>query len=192
MEEKLKLIANLFGMDRVKLNESLIDHTASRSTGKAGLFFIAFTNNEIKKMVDAARDLKIPVIVFGTGTKMISDLGYEGVVIKNRTQKISIVSFKGNVSKSGLGLQEALIEVNGGVTLSKLADYLSSQGLEDGGIKNIPGSVGGNLFINKPLIDKVQRIKVLEDGEQSEVTHSDLNLRKHIILSAIFKYKAKV
>ena len=100
MDEKIKLIADSFGLARVKFNELLSYQMASGLGGPAKLFFIAFTTEELTKIISMAKDLKLPLMVFGTGSKMmISDQGFEGLVIKNRTQLIKIVGVKGKVSK---------------------------------------------------------------------------------------------
>src|SRR3989344_6521577 len=130
MDEKLKLITDSFGKDRVKLNEPLKYHTILESSGLAKLFVIVFTALEIIKIVKMARELKVPVFIFGTGSKiMISDSGFDGVVIKNRTSGVIIKGIKGKVSKTGLGVDEVLIEVESGTSVNKLVESLKNQNL---------------------------------------------------------------
>ena len=131
--------------------------------------------------------------IFGTGSKiMISDSGFDGLVIKNRTKNIQTISVKGKVTKFGIGVEEALIEVDSGVSINKFAEFLQSQNLSSSEFSNIPGSIGGNLFLSKFLQNMSKSIKVLDsDGEIEEVSADLLSLKKHIILSAIFKVKAK-
>src|SRR3989344_5698441 len=144
MDNKLKLIANYFGIDRVKFNEPVSKYTTLIAGGPAKLFFIAFTKQEFIKMIKICRELKVPFFVFGTGSKMIiSDSGFDGVVIKNRTKNIQIVSIKGKVSKSGIGVEEALVEVDSGVSNLKFAEFLDSQKLLSDDFKNRAGSLGG-------------------------------------------------
>ena len=58
---------------------------------------------------------------------------------------------------------------------------------------NIPGSIGGNLFLNRFLQTLVKSIKVLDlDSEIQSINILNLNLKKHIILSVVFKIKAKI
>ena len=121
-----------------------------------------------------------------------SDSGFLGVVIKNRTQNIKVVSIKGKVSKKGLGLDFALIEVDSGLTLEKFTQFLSVQGLEDGQFKDLTGSIGGNLFLNPALQERVENIRVLdENSELRQIIWQNLSLRKHVILSVVFKINAK-
>src|SRR3989344_443198 len=117
MDSKFKLIVDYFGKDRFKFNESLKEYTALSSGGKADIFFIAFTISELIKIVGMCRQLKLPFFIFGIGSKiMISDAGFPGLVIKNRTKNITTISVKGKVSKVGIGVEEALIEVDSGVS----------------------------------------------------------------------------
>lgn len=193
MDSKFKLIVDYFGKDRFKFDEPLRDYTALGSGGKADFFFIAFTNSELIKIVGMCRQLKIPFFIFGTGSKiMISDAGFPGLVIKNRTKNITTISVKGKVSKVGIGVEEALVEVDSGVSLVKFSEYLDSQGLENSDFKSTPGSVGGNLFLNRFLQLSAKSIKVLDQQSQiDEISAESLNPRKDIILSAVFKISAK-
>lgn len=193
MNPKIKLIVDSFGSERVKLDQSISEQTFLKLGGKVSLFFIAFTTQEIVKMISVCKELKVPYVIFGTGSKMIiSDKGFDGVAIKNRTKNIKIVSIKGKVSKDGIGVDSAYIEVDSGVSMDSFVQFLSKQGLQSDSFIGITGSIGGNLFLNKSLLEKVEEIKVLNEYlEEESIKSSELSLRKHIILSAIFKIKAK-
>ena len=193
MDSKFKLIIDSIGRDRFKFDEPLKDYTFLKVGGPSKLFFIAFTTPELIKIIKMGRELKLPIFVFGTGSKiMMSDVGFDGLVIKNRTKNIQTVSVKGKVTKFGIGVEEALVEVEGGVSINKFCEYLDSQGLKSSEFSQIPGSIGGNLFLNKFLQSKVKSIKVLDlVSEVEEIPADILGLKKHIILSAVFKVKAK-
>lgn len=193
MDSKFKLIIDSFGRDRFKFDEQIKDYTALNVGGPAKLFFIAFTTSELVKLIKICRDLKLAYFIFGTGSKMmISDAGFEGLVIKNRTKIIKTISVKGKVTKWGIGVEEALIEVDSGVSINKFCEYLDAQGLEKSEFARIPGSIGGNLFLNFFLQSKVKSIKVLDwASEVEEIKAENLRPKKHIILSAIFKIKAR-
>lgn len=182
-----------FGRDRFKFNEPLKDYTALLSSGSAKFFFIAYTSSELVKIIKDCRQLKLPFFIFGTGSKiMISDAGYPGLVIKNRTKNIQTISLKGKVGKFGIGVEEALVEVDSGVSINKFCDYLDSQGLTSREFKNIPGSIGGNLFLNRFLQTRVKSIKVLDQTSSVDIILANsLNLKRDIILSAVFKISAK-
>lgn len=192
MDNKFKLIIDSFGSDRFKFDEPLKDYTTLASSGGAKIFFIAFTTSELIKIVKMCRLLKLPFFIFGTGSKiMISDAGYPGLVIKNRTKNTQTVSVKGKVTKFGIGVEGALIEVDSGVSMAKFCEYLDSQNLESDSFKGIPGSIGGNLFLNRFLQSKVKSIKVLDRASEiEEISVLELSLKKHIVLSVLLAVKA--
>ena len=193
MDSKYKLIVDSFGEDRFKFNEPLKEYTSLSSDGKAQLLFIAFNQNELIRIVKMCRDLKLLFFIFGTGSKiMISDVGFPGLVIKNRTKNIQVVSVKGKVTKFGIGVDEALVEVESGLSINKFCEFLNQHELNSEEFKSIPGSIGGNLFLSRILQSKVKSIKVLDQQSQiDDVLAGNLNQRKDIILSAVFKISAK-
>ncbi len=192
MDSKYKLIADSFGNDSIKLDEPLKDRTALGIGGSAKVFFVATSKPQIIKMVKTTKALKLPCLIFGTGSKLIvSDKGFDGVIIKNRTNNIAVLSVKGKVGKSGIEMDEAMVEVDSGVTLKNLIEFLDKQSLESADIQDLPGSLGGNIFLNKVLQDKSEVIQVLEDGEVEQIKKNALSLRKHIVLSVVFRFKAK-
>lgn len=193
MDNKFKLIIDSFGSDRFKIDERLEDYTALNSGGPAKLFFIAFTIAELIKIVKMCRDLKLLFFIFGTGSKiMISEEGFPGLVIKNRTKNIQTISIKGKVTKFGIGVEEALVEVDSGVSINKFIEFLDNQNLSSEQFKAIPGSIGGSLFLSKFLQNATKSIKVLDsDCEIEEITAFELNAKKHIILSAVFKVHSR-
>lgn len=193
MDNKVKLIVDTFGKDRFKFNEEVKNYSALGVGGPAKVFFIAFTTGELTKVISICRQLKILYFVFGTGSKiMISDNGFDGLVIKNRTKNISVVSVKGKATRYGIGVDEALVEVESGVSISKLTEFLSVQDLDILGFSGIPGSIGGNLFLNRFLQSKLKSIKVYNlEGDIEEIGTESLSIKKHIILSAVFRIKAK-
>lgn len=193
MDNKFKLIVDSFGRDKFKFDEPISNYTALNVGGPAKLFFIAFTTGELVKIINMCRDLRLPYFLFGTGTKMmISDQGFLGLVIKNRTKNLQTISVKGKVSRFGVGIEEALIEVDSGVSMGKFAEELGRQNLSTEGFKDIPGSIGGNLLVSTFLQKLVKSIKVLGQGpEVEEIDSGSLSFKKHTILSAVFKIKAK-
>ncbi len=193
MDNRLKLIVDTFGIDKFKFDESLSEITALKVGGPAKLFFIAFTQNEIIKLVSFCRQLKVPFMIFGTGSKMmISDKGFDGLVIKNRTRNIKIASIKGKVSKIGIGVDEVMMEVESGVSINNFIDFLKAQGLFFEEFASLTGTIGGNLFLNAALQSKTQEINVLNlNGKVEIIKPFEVSLSKHIILSAVLKIKAK-
>ncbi len=194
MDSKFKLIVDSIGKDKFKFNEPIKDYAALQVGGPAKLFFIAFTTRELIKVINMCRELNLPFFLFGTGSKiMMSDLGFEGLVIKNRTKIIQTVSVKGRVSKLGIGIEEALIEVESGVSLKKFAEFLEIQNLQSDEFLSFPGSIGGNLLVNDFLQRLAKSIKVLDlESNIWDIEPKELSLKKHIILSGVFRIKSKI
>lgn len=194
MDSKYKLIVDSIGRDKFKFNEPILTYTTLGVGGPAKLFFIAFTTRELIKIINMCRELNLPYFLFGTGSKiMISDSGFDGLVIKNRTKNIQTVSVKGRVSKFGIGIEEALIEVESGVSMKKFAEFLDTQGLQSKVFSNLPGSIGGNLLVNNFLQIKAKSIKVLDlKSNIWDIEPKELSLKKHVILSGIFRIKSKI
>ena len=191
MDSKIKLIADSFGLDKVKLDEPISDHVATHLGGLAKLFFVAIHQSEIIRMMEMIRSLKVPFLIFGSGSKMlISDNGFDGVVLKNRTSRMIVVGVKGRVGRAGIGVSEAIVEVDSGVTIAKLLEFLQKQNFNQNQISFVTGTVGGNLLQSRQMQSLVQKIKVLDsDGELLEIDPKLLNLSRHIILSVVFKFR---
>lgn len=193
MDSKLKLIVDSLGSNLFKVDENLAEHTALKLGGSAKLFFVATSQKEIIKVIDHCRQLKIPFLIFGTGSKMaVAGSGFAGMVIKNRSQAIKVVSIKGKVSKFGIGVEEAMIEADAGVTMRNFIEFLDKQGLQSESFIGLPGSLGGNLFINALVQQATEKIKILTPSSKIEnISPRNLKLGREVILSAIFKIKAK-
>lgn len=193
MDTKYKLIVDSFGKERFKFNEPIKDYTELKLGGPARLLFVAFTARELIKIMAMCRQLNLPYFLFGTGSKIaISDTGFDGLMVKNRTKNITKVAVKGKVTKFGIGIAEALVEAESGVSINRFVEYLNAQGLETADFDNLPGSIGGNLFFSKSLQNRAKSIKVLDSASEIEtIDASALRLKEHIILSAVFKIKAK-
>lgn len=192
--EKIKLLIQRFGPERVKLGEKLAYHTFSKLGGPAEGFFIATSQKELINILDAAFDLKLPFFVFGSGTKiLVSDKGMDGLVIKNRTTTIKISGIKGKVGGGGLGIEEALIEVDSGVSLGKLNGFLKEQNLAEVlGISSSQATIGGAVFLDPQLQGITNIVKVWDKGDVFETDVMRLQRLNHVVLSVILKVKARV
>lgn len=190
MKDKYKLVTKELGEVRVKLNESLKYHLNSGANVIAECFYIATTVKELTGALDLAKELKIPVFLFGAGTKLLISENPEGLTIKNRTSGIRVSGVKGKVSVKGIGVDEAMVEIESGVSLAKVNEFLKEQNLR---VFNFPfisnATVGGSLYVTPSLQDLVQKAKVWADGEVSEIEVYELK-RNDIILSVIIKVKA--
>lgn len=191
MEERFNLITQSIGEERFKLDESLVEHTFSKSKGKAQLFYIATTQRELIRVLDIASELRVPHFIFGAGTKLLVNATIKGVVIKNRTAAIKVAGVKGKINQSGIGVEEAFIEADSGVSLGKLNEFVKGEKLKEiDGFSSLLSTIGGAIFLDPLLREATQSLKVWSEGEVMDIKLTDLK-RDFVVLSVIFKFKAK-
>lgn len=193
MDEHIKLLIRSLGEDRIKLDIDLSDQMQTRLAGPAQAFYIATTKRELTKAIELCRELKVNFLVFGSGSKMaLSEKGIKGLVIKNRCDNLNIFGIKGKVSRTGIGIEEAFLEAESGVSLTKLADFAKSQGLGGmEGLENSLGTLGGSLRVLHAARENIHQVKVLSKaGSEKTKVISEIG-RDDIILSVVFKLKAK-
>src|SRR5579884_3041996 len=186
----LDLFISTVGRERVKKNEKLTYYTFSKSGGAAEALYIATTQRELTDALDLCKELNIPYFIIGSGTKVLLSNEVKGVVIKNRTSGLKVAGVKGKISREGLGVEEAYVEADSGVSLSKLNEFLKTQKLQlVDGFSSLHSTVGGSIFLDPVLRDKVQSLQVWDDGEVEQIKLADLK-RKQVVLSVIFKFKS--
>lgn len=140
---KIKLIGlNLFGsLMLIKENISLSQWTTFKIGGRARYWSVVKTFDELKNLVKWADKKKVKILILGGGSNvLISDNGFDGLVIKNEIKKIEILAEEKN---------ELRILVGSGIDLGQLIDFSIKNnliGLER--LIGIPGTVGGAVFSN--------------------------------------------
>lgn len=194
------------GSDRIKIDEPLAKHTYFKIGGPADLFYEAKNIDELIGAVQSAIMYKIPYFVIGGGSNMlISDTGFRGLVIKNKSTSIQLKGIAGGVEKGKLDLKEAMVQADSGVPANLLIRYTLDQGLsglED--MLGLPGSVGGAVYNNSHHLDKLFGDHIIEvsalgiDGKIKKYTQKELKFdydysifhkTKEIILTATFQLK---
>ena len=199
-------ITQAIGVDKLKLNEPLGKHTYFKIGGPADLFFEAKTIEDLTSAVQSAILYKVPYLVIGGGSNiLVTDDGFRGLVIKNRTTGIQLKGFAGGVEKGKLDLKEAIVQADSGVPANLLIRYTLDQGLaglED--MLGLPGSVGGAVYNNSHHQDKLWGDHIIEveaidqEGKikkytqkylQFDYDYSIFHKTKEIILSASFQLK---
>ena len=193
MDDKIRLLIKELGEIRVKLDVDLNDHIQSKLGGPAKAFYIATSQKELIKSIDICRELNLKYLLIGTGSKVaIAPSGFEGLVIKNRNDSIRIFGIKGKVSKFGLGIDEASLEVGSGRSIQSLMKYADDQGLKGlDKLSSLQGTLGGNFYFNSNIQSLVQQVSiytkngVIKTRMGTEVDKSD------IILSVILRLQAK-
>lgn len=191
MEEKIKLLVGSLGGERVKLNEKIAPHTFLGRGGNALGFYIATTAKELINILNLLFELKVFFILIGGGTKILFDnKPINAFVVKNRSSAIKIAGIKGSFGKEGLGVKEILAEVDSGVSINKLNEYLITQGLEEiSGFSSLQSTIGGAILFDQVLTERVQNIKIWKEGEVFDINFSELK-KGQVIISALFKFKS--
>lgn len=193
MDERIKLLIATLGEHRVKLSENLKYHTYLKIDAVAEYFYIVTKQNELVEILNAGNSLKIPLLIFGNGTKLVLDSDeISGMVVKNRTGNIKIGGIKGKVGVGGIGVEEALLELDSGVSLDRLNDFLVSQKLKKiDSYSSGYSTIGGAIFLDPVLQNMSTKIKIWYKGEIQEVGSEDLD-RQMVVLSVVIKAKAEV
>lgn len=191
--DKLKILSSTFGPERIKFKELLKYHTFSKLGGPAEAFYIATNQKELTQILDSVTQLKIPYFIFGNGTKiLISEQGMNGLVIRNRTSAIKISGIKGKVGKFGLGIEEALLEVDSGVSLGKMNEFLNGQNLQTfEGFSSLHATLGGAIFLDPMLQNIVTSVKVWENEAVFDISVTEIKRQGQVVLSMVIKVKAK-
>lgn len=194
------------GADRLKMDEPLAKHTYFKLGGPADLFYEAKTADELASAVQSAIMYKVPYLVIGGGSNiLVTDAGFRGLVIKNKTSNIQLKGFAGGVEKGKLDLKEAIVQADSGVPANLLIRYTLDQGLQ--GLEEmlgLPGTVGGAVYNNSHHLDKLFGDHIIEvtaidqEGKIKKYTQKELKFAydysifhktKETILSASFQLK---
>ncbi len=121
----------------IKENTQLAPYTTYQIGGPARYLYEAKSVEEISEAVSWAREQGMPLFILGGGSNiLVSDKGFDGLVVRIKNQELRIKN--GNVIESGAGIDlPKLVElaVNGGL-----------KGLE--WASGIPGTFGGAIYGN--------------------------------------------
>lgn len=149
-QQAVQTIKDHLGQLRVYQNEPLSKHTYFKIGGSAALYFEAKSLDDLKGAIEIAIQTKTPFTVLGGGANvLVSDLGFDGLVIKNLVSEIKLVGVKGTYTKHGKGIKSALVWAASGSLMNQLARFTLDQGLE--GLEfllSVPGTVGAGIKIN--------------------------------------------
>lgn len=193
MEDRIKLLISELGELRVRRDVDVSEYLLTKLGGLAKAFYIATTTRELVKAIEICRELKIDYFLIGSGSKVaISEKGLKGLVIKNRSDNIKISGVRGKVSDKGLGVEEAILEIDSGVSIKRLCDFADAQnliGLEI--LRGIIGTIGGNLFINPSLKSKVEQVKVITKTGSNKIIKTADMVQFDIILSVMMKLRTR-
>lgn len=179
-KEIYQILAEKLGKGRVKINEPLSLHTTFQIGGPSDYFYVANSSDELEKAIRLANDLNLSFYVVGGGSNiLVGDRGFRGLVIKNKTSSIKLLSFKGKIKNKQSTIDHILVEAESGVPFNKLVRFTIDEGLE--GLEEflgLPGTVGGAVAVGAHWFDK--RVPDLV------VSRKIIN---NIFMSVVFKLK---
>lgn len=198
------LLIHSLGRTTLKFDEPLAKHTYFKLGGPADLLYEAKSKEALVSAVQSAILYKVPYLVIGGGSNiLVSDQGFRGLVIKNRTTSIKLMGFAGGIDNGRLGLKEAIVLADSGVPANLLIRHTLDQGLA--GLEHmlgLPGSVGGAVYNNSHHLDKLWGDHIVEveaidqEGKIKKYTQKELQFAydysifhktKEVILSASFQ-----
>jgi len=150
----------------IQRNISLKNYTTFRIGGPVKYFFVAKNKEDLIKAIKVAKKLnpspfpkgdrvKLPFFILGGGSNLlVSDKGFNGLVIKTQNTKYKIRNTK--------------IMAEAGVMLGELVNILAKAGMS--GLEwavGIPGTTGGAIWgnagaFNKSMKDVVKSVEALE------------------------------
>ena len=171
----------------------LSQFTGYGTGGQARYFIAAEDASELSKAINAARRLQIPYFILGGGSNLlISDAGFEGVVVKVDVTGLEI-------------LPNYQIKCGAGVKLSDLVDFAADNSLT--GLEfaaGIYGTFGGAIYGNAgayggdigSIVDTVTLVKpdgtlVTENAAYCGFGYRDSHLKhtKDLIVEAVLNLK---
>jgi len=144
--DNLTIALTKFFGKRLRQNEPLAKHTTFRLGGPAKLWVSAQTNEELVQTVLLARQYHEPYLILGGAANiLVSDAGFDGLVIHNRTSEVVFPTVS---AETPYGTPVRLL-ADGGVILPNLAKRCAKRGLS--GFEwavGVPGTIGGAVVNN--------------------------------------------
>ncbi len=124
---------------KIKENVPLFDKNWFQTGGPARYYCEPSSNQDFKAALEFVHKNNIPLFILGSGANIvISDEGFEGLVI--HLKKTELFIHDDNSS---------FVTASAGVTIDELIEYTLSNNLTGLEVfSNIPGTVGGSVYIN--------------------------------------------
>jgi len=166
-------------------NVSLKDYTTFKIGGKAKYFCRVSTKEELIEATKFAKKMKLPFFILGTGSNLlISDKGFNGLVIKIENCKLKIKNCKVNAET--------------GVQLNKLVSVSAEKSLS--GMEwaaGIPGTVGGAVYGNagafgKSMKDVTKTVTVLKIPNPKSQIPNKIQIKKYKNKECRFGYRDSI
>ena len=184
-------LAELLGEARVSRNASLASFTTFRVGGPADWLVTLKDANEVRAVVQLAREHGVPVSVLGGGSNLlVADAGVRGLVIRIHGGEVRAIG-------------PTSIRADAGLTINGLVRWTINRGVS--GLEawaGTPGTVGGAIYGNahfqgrliSELIEQVTLVNAdghVEDVPVQEMAfgydYSRLHRTREVVLSADFR-----
>jgi len=166
----------------IKKNEKLSRHCTFNTGGNARFFCEVSSDKDIKKALDFCRENKIPFFVLGEGSNLlISDKGFQGLVIKNCFRGIKKVSENENY---------VVIKIRAGESWKNVVDFAIKNKLY--GIENlsgIPGTAGASAVQNIGAYGSEAKDIILSVGGINAISLNDFLLKNN---KCCFEYRNSI
>jgi len=180
-------------------NVLLSYYTSFRIGGPAKYFFVAKNSSQLKKAIKFAHKNNLKFFILGGGSNLlVSDKGFDGLVIKIQSSKFKVQNFSSNFK---------IIYTDAGAKLNDLVKFSVHKGLI--GLEwavGIPGTIGGAIYGNAgafshSISELVEEVKVLDLKSKRELIYKNKDCqfgyresifkknRNLVIISANLKFK---
>ena len=194
MEEIYNQMLKFLSEEQIYLNKPMSKHTSFKIGGPADIFVKPRNIDELKNIIEIAKQNNIPITVIGNGSNLlVKDGGIRGIVIKPDFKEIEF-------------LEAGKVKVGSGVLLSKIANEAYSKSLS--GLEfasGIPGCIGGairmnagaygsefkDIVISSEYLDKDLKIyEITNEEHEFKYRHSRFCENKNdIIISTVLQLK---
>lgn len=171
-EALLNTLTEIVGAEYVKENEPMAEHCTFRCGGKADLYVVPGSMDELAGVINACRQANYPYMVIGNGSNiLVRDEGYPGAIIEVNS-RISRIDVIGEEIVADAGAKLSM------VALTALENDLAGFEFAHG----IPGNVGGAVTMNAgayggEMKDVIKWVKVLDgDGNVRTLQASELEM----------------
>lgn len=177
----------------LKENENLSNYTTLKIGGPALGLIEVYKIEDLSEIIRIVLENNMQFLVIASGSDLlVSDKGFDGLVVVNKTRGIDLVS-------------DLQVEVFSGAILQDLVDFANSNSLA--GFENmagIPGSVGGAIYGNagaygQSISDNLFAVKYFDGESVQEFSKDDCKFtyresvfkenKNWVILSAKFSLK---
>ncbi|EKE16262.1 MAG: UDP-N-acetylenolpyruvoylglucosamine reductase [uncultured bacterium] len=161
---------------QIQENVLLASYTTFKIGGPARFFVAVKNEEEILQALEYAKKNKINFFILGGGSNIVvSDNGFEGLVIKMENTKRKI--------------QDETIEVGAGISLAELVSEAAKNGLA--GLEwaaGIPGTLGGAVRGNAGAFGG-EMAKIIESISAIEISENNIRINKYTNQQCGFGYR---